>query len=119
MRTEAERSDVQAEAGMFGTVAHPEFLVVVVNGSPSESTDELFESFTRRHDRRAEPLVGGDKRQGELKDASYRCVAASGSGMRVGTCMWRADDHVGFVLDLDGDIKSAEQLTSQAYHAIG
>ncbi|HEY6567819.1 MAG TPA: hypothetical protein VI341_09920 [Actinomycetota bacterium] len=117
MKTEAERSDVQAVAGMFGTGKQPEFLVVVVNGSPSESTDELFQSFTGGITE-AGAMVGSDKSQGELKDASYRCVAASGNGVQVGTCMWRADDHVGFVLDLDGDIKSAEQLTSQVYRAL-
>ena len=117
MGVEAEKYDVDARSGVFGTSGEPEFLVVVMNGGASETTDELFQSFMSGMTQGG-AAVGDDKSQGELKGATYRCVGASGGGMRVGTCMWRADDHVGFVLDLDGDVHSAEQLTSQVYRAI-
>jgi hypothetical protein len=118
MQTQAEKYDVQMDAAVFGASGTAEFLVVVINGSSVDTADELFQSFTRGI-AQSGATVGSDKSQGELKGATYRCEAASGNGVQIGTCMWRTDDHVGFVLDPNGDIKSAEQLTSQVYRAIG
>jgi hypothetical protein len=118
MGTEAEKFDVQLEAATFGRSGQAEFLVVVVNEAALETTDQLFQSFARGF-AEGGATVGADKSEGELKDASYRCVSATGPGVQVGTCMWRADRHVGIVLDLDSDLKSAEALTAQIYRAIG
>jgi hypothetical protein len=117
MQTEAEKFDVDTQSAIFGNNGKAQFLVVVVDGSASETTDELFQSFVRGMTQGG-VTVGTDKSQGELKDATYRCVGASGGGVHVGTCMWRAEDHVGFVLELDGDVESAGQLTSLVYRAI-
>ena len=45
MAAEVGSYGMDAEAGAFGNGGVPEFLLVVVNGSTPESTDEMFDSF--------------------------------------------------------------------------
>ena len=114
MTAEVDTYGMDAEAGAFGDGGAPEFLLVVVNGSTPETTDEMFDAFVDGMSQSG-ASVGTARRTGELDGASYRCVGAEAGGAGVGVCMWRADDHVGIVLDLDGDTSSTETLLRSAY----
>jgi hypothetical protein len=114
MKDEADKFGMEVQAAAFGTTGRPDFLLVVANGSAVESTDELFASFTEGITQGG-ASVSGTPTSGDLGGASYRCVGASGNGIEVGTCMWRADDHVGVVFDLDGDAASAQRLSATIY----
>ena len=85
-----------------------------MNGSTPETTDEMFDSFVEGMSQSG-ASVDTARRTGELDGASYRCVGAEAGGAGVGVCMWRADDHVGIVLDLAGDTSSTETLMRSAY----
>ena len=111
---EAARYDMQAEAAVFGSVGVPDFLLIVVEGSTDETTDEMFDSFVQGMSEGG-ATVDSLRRTGELAGASYRCVGAEAAGTGVGVCMWRTDDHVGIVLDLMSDTRTAEALTSAVY----
>lgn len=115
MKSEAQKFGMEIQAAAFGSSGRPDFLLVVANGSAVESTDELFASFTEGINQGG-ASVSGAPVSGELHGGTtYRCVGASGNGMEIGTCMWRADDHVGVVFDLDGDVASARALTATIY----
>jgi hypothetical protein len=114
MAAEVSTYGVDAEAGAFGNAGVPEFLLVVVNGSTPETTDEMFDAFVDGMSQGG-ASVGTARRTGELDGASYRCVGAEAGGAGVGVCMWRADDHVGIVLDLAGDTGSTETLLRSVY----
>jgi hypothetical protein len=113
MAAEVDGYGMDAEAGAFGTGV-PEFLLVVVNGSTPETTDEMFDAFVEGMSQSG-ASVDTAQRTGELDGASYRCVGAQAQGTGVGVCMWRADDHVGIVLDLTGDTISTETLLRSVY----
>ena len=117
MRTDAERFDLQVETGAFGERGKAEFLVVVVNEGAGKATEEMFRSFTRGFTQGG-AVVGQQERKGEVKGAGYRCVSAVGGGQQAGVCMWRTDSHVGFVADLDGTLKTAQELTARVYRAV-
>jgi hypothetical protein len=114
MVAEVASYGMDAEAGVFGGGGAPEFLLVVVNGSTPETTDEMFNSFVDGMSQSG-ASVGTARRTGELDGASYRCVGAQAGGTGIGVCMWRADDHVGIVLDLAGDTSSTETLLRSVY----
>ncbi len=114
MAAEVSTYGVDAEAGAFGNAGVAEFLLVVVNGSTPETTDEMFDAFVDGMSQGG-ASVGTARRTGELDGASYRCVGAEAGGAGVGVCMWRADDHVGIVLDLAGDTGSTETLLRSVY----
>jgi len=114
MAAEVDRYGMDAEAGVFGNGGAPTFLLMVVNGSTPESTDEMFDSFVQGMTQGG-ASVGAVQGAGELDGASYRCVGAEAGGAGVGVCMWRADDHVGIVFDLSGDSGSTETLMRSAY----
>jgi hypothetical protein len=114
MVAEVDSYGLDAEAGVFGNGGAPEFLLVVVNGSTPETTDEMFGSFVEGMSQSG-ASVETARRTGELDGASYRCVGAEAGGAGVGVCMWRAEDHVGIVLDLAGDSGSTETLMRSAY----
>jgi hypothetical protein len=114
MVAEVDSYGLDAEAGVFGNGGAPEFLLVVVNGSTPETTDEMFGSFVEGMSQSG-ASVETARRTGELDGASYRCVGAEAGGAGVGVCMWRAEDHVGIVLDLAGDSGSTEMLMRSAY----
>jgi len=114
MAAEVDRYGMDAEAGVFGNGGAPAFLLMVVNGSTPESTDEMFDSFVQGMTQGG-ASVGAVQGAGELDGASYRCVGAEAGGAGVGVCMWRADDHVGIVFDLAGDSGSTETLMRSAY----
>ena len=114
MAAEVATYGMDAEAGAFGNAGVPEFLLVVVNGSTPETTDEMFDAFVDGMSQSG-ASVGIARRTGELDGASYRCVGAEAGGAGVGVCMWRADDHVGIVPDLAGDTSSTEALLRSAY----
>ena len=117
MAAEVSTYGVDAEAGAFGNGGVPEFLLVVVNGSTPETTDEMFDAFVEGM-AQGGASVDTARRTGELDGASYRCVGAKAAGAGVGVCMWRADDHVGIVLDLAGDTSSTETLMRSAYSGV-
>jgi hypothetical protein len=117
MQAEADRFDMDVEAAAFGTIGAPDFLLVVVNGSSSDSTDEMFDEFVSGITEGG-ATVDDLTRKGELDGASYRCVGAEAVGTGIGTCMWRADDHAGFVLDLDSDTRSTEILMQTIYREL-
>jgi hypothetical protein len=117
MVAEAARYDLQADAAAFGSGGVPDFLLVVVEGSTGETTDEMFDSFVEGMSQGG-ATVDTLRRTGELDGASYRCVGAEAAGTGVGVCMWRADDHVGIVLDLVSDTRAAETLTSTVYRDV-
>ena len=114
MAAQVSAYDVDAEAGAFGNAGVPEFLLVVVNGSTPETTDEMFDAFVSGMSQSG-ASVDTARRTGELDGASYRCVGAQADGTGIGVCMWRADDHVGIVLDLAGDTASTETLLRSVY----
>lgn len=114
MAAEVDSYGLDAEAGAFGNGGVPEFLLVVVNGSTPETTDEMFDSFVEGMTLSG-ASVDTKRGSGEIDGASYRCVGAEAAGAGMGVCMWRADDHVGIVLDLDGDTGSTETLMRSAY----
>ncbi len=114
MAAEVSTYGVDAEAGAFGNAGVPEFLLMVVNGSTPETTDEMFDAFVDGMSQGG-ASVGTARRTGELDGASYRCVGVEAGGAGVGVCMWRADDHVGIVLDLAGDSGSTETLLRSVY----
>lgn len=114
MRAEGARYDVEIQTGIYGSALQPDFVVVVANGSAVEEADELFAGLTEGIEG-AGASIDVTPREGELDGASYRCVGARANGGQVGACIWKADDHVGLVMDVDGDAASTEQLTSQIY----
>jgi hypothetical protein len=117
MAAEAGNYDMDAEAGAFGNGSVPEFLLVVVNGSTPETTDEMFDSFVEGMTESG-ASVDTLRRRGDIDGTSYRCVGAEAAGAGMGVCMWRTDDHVGIVLDLEGDTRSTEALMRSAYHDV-
>ena len=100
--------------GRAGAVGPPTPRMPNANGSAVEEADELFAGLTEGIEG-AGASIDVTPRKGELDGASYRCVGARASGGQVGACIWKADDHVGLVMDVDGDAASTEQLTSQIY----
>jgi hypothetical protein len=114
MAAEVSTYGVDAEAGAFGNAGVPEFLLVVVNGSTPETTDEMFDAFVDGMSQSG-ASVDTARRTGELDGGSYRCVSAQAGATGIGVCMWRTDDHVGIVLDLVGDTGSTETLLRSVY----
>ena len=50
---------------------------------------------------------------GSFDGADYRCLTAEASATEVGMCMWRANDHMGIVMGVDGDAASTQALTGR------
>ena len=117
MKTEAARYSMDAEAGAFGSGQVPDFLLIVVNGSTWETTDQLFDSLVQGMSEGG-ATVDTQRLTGELGGATYRCVGASAVETGFGVCMWRADGHIGIVLDLESDTSTAETLTQTVYRDV-
>jgi hypothetical protein len=101
--------DVEIDTGLYGSGAAPDFVVVAVEGSSLDSTDAMFDEFVTGLTA-AGAIVSGEGTNADLDGAEHRCVGVQAQGAQMGACMWHADDHAGFVLQLDGTNESAETL---------
>jgi hypothetical protein len=117
MLAEGDRWDLQVHAATYGRSSFPETMLILVEGSSLETTDELFDA-----------LIGGMTEAGATVDAEggvngthdgaeYRCVPVSGPGVDGSACIWHADDHVGIVMDLGSGAGSSEALIAEAHAA--
>jgi hypothetical protein len=111
MRTEGDRYDLEIQTGLYG---EPGFIVVVANGSARESSGELFDAFIDGVTRTG-ATVSEQELTGSFDGADYRCLTAEASATEVGMCMWRANDHMGIVMGVDGDAASTQALTGRIY----
>jgi hypothetical protein len=111
MRTEGDRYDLEIQAGLYG---EPGFIVVVANGSARESSEELFDAFIDGVTRTG-ATVSEQELTGSFDGADYRCLTAEAGATDVGMCMWRADDHMGIVMGVDGDAAGTQALTGRIY----
>lgn len=117
MQAEAAKYDLQADAAAFGSGGLPDFLLIVVTGSSWETTDQMFDSLVEGLNQGG-MNVDTLRRTGEIDGSAYRCVGAEAAGTGVGVCMWRTDGHVGIVMDLESDTRTAEALTRTVYGEI-
>ena len=99
--------DVEMDTGLYGGGAVPDFVVVVVEGRSLDSTDAMFDEFVTGLTA-AGASVSGEGTSADLDGAEHRCVGVRAQGAQMGACMWQADDHAGFVLQLEGTNESAE-----------
>lgn len=101
--------DVEVDTGLYGGGAVPEFVVVVVEGRSLDSSDAMFDEFVTGLTQ-AGAQVSSEGTTADLDGAQHRCLGMRAQGAQMGACMWQADEHAGFVLQLDGTNESAETL---------
>lgn len=101
--------DVEVDTGLYGDGAVPDFVVVVVEGRSLDSTDAMFDEFVTGLTQ-AGAQVSSEGTSAHLEGAEHRCLGVRAQGAQMGTCMWQAGDHAGFVLQLEGTNESAESL---------
>lgn len=113
---EAENWDLDAQAGVYGTT-FPEVFVILIEGSAIESTEELFDSLLEGMTQAGATVDESEVLSGEHGGSEYKCVSISGSGIEASACMWRADAHVGIVLDLTRGLDEIEPVLFQTHDA--
>ncbi len=113
---EAENWDLDAKAGIYGN-GLPEVFVVLIDGSAIESTDELFDSMLAGMTQAGASVNESDVLSGEHEGSEYKCVGVSGDGLQASACMWRADAHVGIVMDLTRGLDEIEPILFETHDA--
>ena len=58
-----------------------------------------------------------DVLSGEHEGSEYKCVGVSGDGLQASACMWRADAHVGIVMDLTRGLDEIEPILFETHDA--
>jgi hypothetical protein len=116
MVAEGDKEGLTIEAAVYGTSENPDVLLVLVDGTAAENTDELFTSFL---DGVASSGVSVDENStstGSHGDAEWRCLPLSMGREAAVACMWREDASVGITLDLSPTTDPADALIA-AYDA--
>jgi len=109
--------DLDVQAGGYGTGLSPDIVVILVDGRASETTDQLFESFTGGVVQAGARVDETRQVSGERDGTEYRCVPVEGSGLTAAACMWRDEDSVGIVLDLLHGIDAVEPVLWETHDA--
>lgn len=109
--------NLDVQVGGYGTGLSPDIVVILVDGSASETTDQLFESFTGGVAQAGARVDQTRQISGERDGTEYRCVPVESSGLRGAACMWRDDDNVGIVLDLLHGIDDVEPVLWETHDA--
>ena len=116
MIAEGDKSGLTIEAAAYGADVDPDVLLVLVDGTAAENTDELFTSFL---DGIASSGVSVDQNAtstGSYRDAEWRCLPLSVGRAAAVACMWREDASVGITLDLSPVTDPSDALVA-AYDA--
>jgi hypothetical protein len=107
---EGDRYHIDAEGGVYGSPAAPEFFVILVEGSAVETTDQLFDALVLGFSQGGAVVDESDVRSGTRGGSEYRCVAATAGPQTSTACMWRDDDTVGIVFELSGGTRATQRL---------
>lgn len=91
--------------------------MILVDGGASETTDQLFGSFTGGVAQAGARVDQTRQISGERDGTEYRCVPVESSRLRAAACMWRDDDNVGIVLDLLHGIDDVEPVLWETHGA--
>jgi hypothetical protein len=118
MQDEGDRWDLEVHAATYGRSSFPETMLILVEGSSLETTDELFDALIGGMTQAGATVDAADGVSGTHEGAEYRCVPVSGPGVDGSACIWHADDHVGIVMDLGNGGGSAETLIAEAHAAV-
>jgi hypothetical protein len=113
---EAQSWDLDAQAGVYGKV-FPEVFVILIDGSAIETTEELFDSLLQGMASAGATVDESNVLSGEHDGSDYRCVAVEGSGIQASACMWRADAHVGIVMDITRGLDEIEPILFETHDA--
>ena len=119
MADEGDKWDLKVATAVYGSGVSPSFLVLLVQGSAVETTDELFDSLVNGMANSGATIDQAATVSGQHAGADYRCVPLNAGQTQVGACMWRADGTVGIVIALDGGIDHTRDLLFTAYDAVG
>jgi hypothetical protein len=117
MIEEGERIGIDVAAGVYGKPTSPDFVVLLVDAAAIETTDQLFDNLMDGF-AQAGATVGSDRASGERAGVEFRCAEANAPVVSAAACMWREDDNVGIVLDVDGDVRSAKRLLWETHDAV-
>ncbi len=117
MRDEGDKWDLEVHAATYGRSAFPETMLILVEGSSLETTDQLFDALIDGMTQAGATVDAEGGVSGIHDGADYRCVPVSGPGVDGSACIWHADDHVGIVMDLGNGAGAAEALIAEAHTA--
>lgn len=118
MESMGDQYDLDIAAAAYGSSEIPDFLVILVDESAIESTDELFESFL---DGVAQGGAGVDRAgqdSGTRDGVDYRCVPMSGAGLTATGCMWRGSGDVGIVLRIGSGVEETKTTLWAVHDAV-
>jgi hypothetical protein len=107
---EGDRYGIDAEGGVYGSGAGPRFLVVLVDASAVETTDQLFDAFVAGFTQAGFVVDEARATSGTRGASGYRCVGATAGPGSAVACMWRNDDNVGIVVEFPGTLKGTRRL---------
>jgi hypothetical protein len=118
MQAEGDRWDLEVHAATYGRSSFPETMLILVEGSALETTDELFDALVEGMAAAGASIDSGQAVSGTDAGADYRCIPVVGTAVDGSACIWHADDHVGIVMGLGGGGGSAEALIAEAHAAV-
>lgn len=118
MADEGKRRDLHVAAAAYGAGTSPDFMVLLIQGSSLESTDQLFDEFVQGMSSSGATIDSGDTESGQRGSTEYRCVPVSTPSVTAAACMWREQGNVGIVLKLNGGVAEAKDLLFIAHDAV-
>lgn len=118
MVEDGKSSNLDVAAAGYGTGATPSFLVMLINGRAIESTDELFDRFVAGLATGGATVDRTGTQSGARDGTDYRCVPVNALQRQAAACMWRDDETVGIVLNLDAGVDTTLDLLFIAHDAV-
>jgi len=118
MADQGKRNDLKIAAAAYGAGTTPDFMVMLIQGSSLESTDQMFDQFVQGMSSSGASIdsAGGDS--GQRGSTEYRCVPVSTTSVTAAACMWRDETNVGIVLKLNGGVADTRDLLFTAHDAV-
>lgn len=107
---QGDRYGIDAEGGVYGSSAGPEFFVILVDATAVETTDQLFDALVSGFSQAGATVDEAGAASGRRERSDYRCVSASADGTSAVACMWRDDGNVGIVFQAPGSLKGTRRL---------
>lgn len=116
MIAEGDKEGLTIEAAVYGADGEPDVLLVLVDGTAAENTDELFTSFLDGIASSGVSVDQNARSTGSHAAAEWRCLPLSVGRAAAVACMWREDASVGITLDLSPVTDPSDALVA-AYDA--
>jgi hypothetical protein len=118
MADQGKQHGLHVAAAAYGAGTTPDFMVLLIEGSSLQSTDQMFDQFVQGMSSSGASVDSANADSGQRGSTEYRCVPVSTTSVTAAACMWRDEKNVGVVLKLNAGVPETLDLLFTAHDAV-